>query len=223
MNATPTLIETPPRPAASLGALGVAPCSSEGIIEILLRFISPPDFDSATEEVARSVCTNYYQTFNTNCFTAVNPTPTLTCQIMVAYMNAATNGLLPDYEPGMNPYTGKGSPYWFSWNGALAVEQVARLTGYDRKIIAEVLYELYYATASGRIVSTAYAHPRAYAENKGILASVPTNSDLDKNRSLFDLGIGDLVRWGLICGVVIAGTFAVLQLVNTGRTIARGI
>jgi len=126
MNATPTLIETPPHPVASLGALGVAPCSSDGIIETLLRFISPPDFDSATEEVARSVCTSYYQTFNTNCFTAVNPTPTMTCQIMVAYMNAATNTLLHDYEPGMNPSTGKRSPYGFSWN------ELCKEAGVDR-------------------------------------------------------------------------------------------
>jgi|GEM_PF-6873616 len=46
-------------PSRRTTALGDLPCSSEGIIEAFLRLINPPDFDRATDEVARSVCTNY--------------------------------------------------------------------------------------------------------------------------------------------------------------------
>lgn len=213
---------TTPLQTSPLGALGAAPCSSEGIIESLLRLISPPEFDKATDVVARSVCTNYYRSYlQPDCFFSVEPSSEIVCGIVVAYMNAAAQGLIPDYEPGMNPTTGTGSPYWFSWNGALAIEEVARITTRSRKLVAEILYELYYATADGRVTSSAYARPRAYAENAGILTSVPKGSDVDKHRSFLDFGLDDMVRWGIICAVVTAGTFAVLQLINLGRAFTR--
>lgn len=218
-----TTITTLPH-VSSLGALGTAPCSSEGIIEAFLRLINPPEFDKATEEVARSVCTNYYRSYlQPDCFFSIEPSSEVVCGVMVAYMNAAAQGLIPDYEPGVNPTTGQGSPYWFSWNGALALEDVARRTGRSQKLVAEILYELYYATADGRVVSSAYARPRNYAENAGILTSVPNGSDLDKHRSFLDFELGDAIRWGVIFAVVTAGTFAVLEVINLGRTLTRSV
>lgn len=186
----------------TLSGLSSPPCSSKGIIESLGRLLDPGDWDKAISEVRYSVCFNWEKTFQNDCILQISPDADVVCQVIVAYMNLAYERTIPEYAPGAHPVNGTGSPFWPAYDGNVAVDAVSRTTGIGIKLIQEILYELYWATSSGRIKDIRLAHPWTYRLNEGTLSTVPKGTDLDKNRSPFDFGLTDLIRWGLILGGV---------------------
>ncbi len=208
------------RTITPLSDLSGPPCSSEGILESLGRVISPGDWDKAVDETRRSVCTNYYGIrAGVDCLIAIFPDSDVVCQTLVAYVNLSYERTIPEYKPGAHPTTGQGSPYWPAYEGSVAVDTVCRLTGYGKKLVQEILYELYWATESGRIADGRIAHPWIYRLNSGTLSKQPPNTDLDKNRSLFDADMMTLVRWGGVLALFAVGAYALSGVISTSRTV----
>ncbi|HVZ39932.1 MAG TPA: hypothetical protein VHI13_11690 [Candidatus Kapabacteria bacterium] len=182
------------------------------------RLINPGDWDAAVSETQHSVCSNYYgaafSIVSVDCFSSPYPDTDTVCQVFVAYMNLAHDRKIPEYAPGAHPVTGAGSPYWPAYDGAVAVDRVATVTNIDTKLIDEILFELYWATRTGRITNVRFIAPWSFRLNEATLTTVPEGTDLEKNRG-WDFSITDVIRWGLILGVVGVGAYAVTGLVTT--------
>lgn len=210
------------------GAMGLAdddePCSTKGLIEALANVISPSEFQKAVEEVQRSVCSNYYYHIglltSTDCLTYTWPEYGTACNVVVAYMNAAYDRKIPEYAPGAHPVSGQGSPYWPAYDGVVAVETVARLTGLDRNIVAQLLFELYWATQAGRVGDSRYIWPWRFRINKDTLTNTPANTDATKNRGIIDVGFADGLRWAIILGVVGVGAYALTSVAGAVRGVS---
>jgi hypothetical protein len=204
-----------------------SPCTTEGIIEALGKLLDPNTWDDAISETRRSVCANYYGGIGRSydCLITTFPSTDSVCRVFVAYMNLAYQRRIPEYKPGAHPTTGNGSPYWPAPDGAVAITAVSRLTGVEDKLVAEILYELYWGTKAARITDGRFIAPYTFRMNKETLTQTPENSGADEHKSMFDLGLTDLIRWGVILGVVGVGAFAVTAIVvapNVARTAMGG-
>ncbi|MEP7218970.1 MAG: hypothetical protein ABI876_08625 [Bacteroidota bacterium] len=142
------------------------------------------------------------------------------CQVFVAYMNLAYDRKIPEFTPGAHPTTGKGSAYWPSYEGSIVTDTVSRLTGTTLKLVQEIMFELYWATQTGRISDGRIAKPYTYRLHNDTLNTQPKGTDLDKNRSWLDFSLTDLIRWGLILGVVGVGVYAVSTVLTSGKAVA---
>jgi hypothetical protein len=158
--------------------------------------------------------------WNSDCTIGYYPGHDVVCQVLVTYVNLAYDRKIPEYKPGAHPTTGEGSPYWPAYEGSVAVDTVSQLTGISRKLVEEILFELYWATQSGRVSDGRIIRPWSYRVNAEVLTEQPPGTDLDKNRSLFDSDIMGLVRWGLILGLLGVGAYAISGIVSTSRGVA---
>ncbi len=196
-------------------------CTTQGLIAAIANLVDPPQWNRAVSEIQHAVCSNYYgfafSLTRVDCFGMPYPEASVVCQVFTAYMNLAYERTIPEYAPGAHPATGEGSPYWPAYEGNVAVDRVAALTGVGRQLVAEILFELYWATKDRRVPDGRYIAPWTYRLHDDTLTKRPKGSDEGKNEGLIDFGITDLIRWGVILGVVGVGAYAVSAVVRTSQ------